>query len=230
MSWPILAIRPEPGCTATVEAGKAVGLTIEAVPLLELRSLEWSIPRGEFDGLLLGSANALRLAGPLVDNLVGKPVYAVGETTADAARRRGFPVARSGHGGLQALLDELAGESLRLLRLAGRERIRLTVPRGIAVETAIAYESSALPLPARAADLLRSGALVLLHSAVAATHFAAECDRLGIHRGDIALAALAPRIAEAAGTGWAARRPANQPNEAALLALARQMCHGPPSG
>ena len=37
-------------------------------------------------------------------------------------------------------------------------------------------------------------------------------------------------IAEAAGTGWAARRPANQPNEAALLALARQMCHGPPSG
>ena len=74
-----------------------------------------------------------------------------------------------------------------------------------------------------------SGGLVLLHSAAAARHFATECDRLAIHRGDIRLAALGQRIAEAAGAGWAALRSAAEPNEAALLALAREMCHDPPS-
>jgi uroporphyrinogen-III synthase len=230
MSLPILAIRPQPGSSATVAAAEAAGLTIEACPLLELRPVPWSLPPGEFDGLLLGSANALRLGGPLVDNLVGKPVYAVGETTAEAARQRGFRVVRTGRGGLQALLDDLAGEDLRLLRLAGRERVPLSPPPEISIETAILYESSPLPLPERTAGLIRTGALVLLHSAAAARHFVAECDRLGVRRGDIRLAALGPRIAEAAGTGWAALRVAAEPNEAALLALAREMCHDRLSG
>lgn len=230
MSLPVLAIRPEPGCSATVAAGKALGLVIEPCPLSELRPLDWSIPSGNFDGLLLGSANALRLGGPLVDKLVDKPVYAVGKTTAEEARRRGLRVARSGEGGLQALLDSLAGESLRLLRLAGRERMPLTPPSGISIETAIVYESHALLLTERAAEFIRGGALVLLHSAAAARHFASECDRLAVHRGDIRLAALGSRIAEAAGAGWAALRSAAEPNEAALLALACDMCHDLPSG
>jgi uroporphyrinogen-III synthase len=69
---------------------------------------------------------------------------------------------------------------------------------------------------------------VLLHSGAAARRLAAECDRQAIHRRDIALAALSPRIAEAAGPGWAALRSAAEPTEAALLALAREMCHDPP--
>jgi uroporphyrinogen-III synthase len=229
MSGPILAIRPEPGCSATVAAGKAAGLAIEACPLAEIRALPWTLPPGVFDGLLLGSANALRCGGPLVDNLVDKPVYAVGTATADAARERGFAVARTGNAGLQALLDGFAGQRLRLLRLAGRERVPLTPPPGIAVETEVVYESVSLPLPEPLAGRLRGGGLVLLHSAGAARHFADECDRLAIHRGDIRLAALGPRIAEAAGQGWAAVRAASEPNEAALLALAREMCHDPPS-
>jgi uroporphyrinogen-III synthase len=131
---------------------------------------------------------------------------------------------------LQELLDSLAGESLRLLRLAGRERVPLHAPPGIAVETAIAYESMPLPLPPSLAQVLRDGALVLLHSAAAARHFAGECDRLAIHRRDMRLAALSPRVAEAAGGGWAALRSAAAPNQAALLALGREMCHNPPSG
>lgn len=224
----ILAIRPEPGCRATVAAGRASGLTIEACPLFEVRPVAWSCPAGPFDGLLLGSANALRHGGPLVDNLVDKPVYTVGETTADEARRRGFAIARTGASGLQDLLDGLAGERLRLLRLAGRDRVPLTPPPGVAIETVTAYDSRALPLPERMAQRLSGGALVLLHSATAARHFAAECGRLAVHRSDIRLAALSPRIAEAAGGGWAALRSAAAPNEAALLALARDMCHDPP--
>jgi len=170
----------------------------------------------------------LRYGGQRVDNLVDKPVYAVGEATAEAARQHGFAVARSADQGLQQLVDSLAGEHLRLLRLAGRERVPLSPPAGITVETAIAYESMALPMPGPLAEVLRKGALVLLHSAAAARHFVAECDRLAIHRGDILLAALSSRIAVAVGGGWARLGSAAEPNEAALLALAREMCHNPP--
>jgi uroporphyrinogen-III synthase len=230
VTLPVVTIRSEPGNRATVAAGEAAGLAIIGCPLSEIRPVEWRLPRGDFDGLLLGSVNALRCGGPLVDNLVDKPVYAVGEATAEAARQRGLRVARTGDRGLQDLLDGLAGEALRLLRLAGRERVPLHSPPGIAVETTIVYESMPLPVPESAGEVLRKGALVLLHSAAAARHFAAECDRLAIHRRDIRLAALSPRVAQAAGVGWAALRSAAAPNEAALLALGREMCHNSPPG
>jgi uroporphyrinogen-III synthase len=230
MSGIVLAIRPEPGCGATVAAGKAAGLAIERCPLFEIAPVPWLLPPGHFDGLLLGSVNALAHGGELVEKLVDKLVYAVGKTTAEAARKRGFAIARADRSNLQDLVDRLAGERLRLLRLAGREHVPLEPPEGIAVETVIAYESRVLPLPAAMAETLRQGALVLLHSAAAARHFAAECERLAVHRGDIRLAALSPRIAQAAGGGWSAVRAAAEPNDVALLALAGEMCHNPPSG
>jgi uroporphyrinogen-III synthase len=227
---PILAIRAEPGCGATVAAGAAAGLAIEACPLAEIRAAPWTMPPGEFDGLLLGSGNALRAGGPLVGNLVDKPVYAVGEATAAVARERGFSIAGIGPGRLQALLDGLSGRSLRLLRLAGREHVPVSPPPGATIETAIVYESIGLPLPRSAADVLRRAARVQRHSAAAARHYAAECERLEGPRSGVRLAALGPRIARAAGTGWGALRSAAEPNEAALLALAREMCHDPASG
>lgn len=223
MILPVVAIRAEPGCSATVAAGRDVGLDILPLPLAEIRPVPWNMPEGAFDGLLLGSANALRHGGPAVDNPVDKPVYAVGETTAAAARERGFTVARTGRGGLQPLLDDLAGEHLRLLRIGAREMVPLNPPGGIEIEAIVAYET--VPLPLRDAAPLRQQALVLLHSAASAIHFAGECRRHGLHRAEISLAALAPRIAAAAGEGWAAIRTAAEPAEAALLALAREMCH-----
>jgi len=72
--------------------------------------------------------------------------------------------------------------------------------------------------------LAGSGALVLLHSATTARHFAHECDRLGLARGAIALAALGPRIAAAAGSGWGAVHTAARPDEAALLEMVFDLC------
>ena len=66
--------------------------------------------------------------------------------------------------------------------------------------------------------------IVLLHSAEAARHFAAEMDRLGIPRARIHLAALGPRIAAAGGPGWAQLSTAPRPTDVALLALCRQLC------
>lgn len=229
MSLPIIAIRPEPGCAATVAQGHEAGLEIVPWPLFEVRPLAWDPPTGRIDGLLLGSANAVRHAGPALDAYRGKSAYAVGQATAAAATAAGLQVVAVGRGGLQPLLDRVL-PPLTLLRLAGEEHIPLRRPLGVVIETRIAYRNAPLPMPERLAETLRGGALVLLHSAAAARHLGEECDRRSIPRGAIALAALGPRIAEAAGAGWRACRAAEIPRDAALLALARDMCHELPQG
>lgn len=230
MSGFILAVRPEPGCSATVEAGRALGLAIGGHPLFEIRPLAWQAPPPEaIDALLLGSANAVRRGSAALAGLRGKPVHAVGEATAAAAEAAGFTVAATGRGELQGLLDTLAAP-LRLLRVTGAEHVALVAPPGISIDTRIAYESVPLALPEKLADRLRHGALTLLHSAAAARHFAAECDRHSVPRGAVSLAALGPRIAAAAGAGWREVRSAAEPREATLLALAREMCQDPSGG
>lgn len=222
----VVGIRPEPALSTTLSEGRAAGLDIAGWPLFEYRALDWQAPEpAAIDGLLIGSAAAIRLGGPGLVGFKHKPVHAVGEATAETAREAGFSVAIVGEGGLQKLLGKLATHPQRLLRLAGAEHVPLIAPDGIELETRIAYELAALPMPEEMVAALSEGPVVLLHSAAAARHFAAECDRTGLARERITLAALGPRIAAAAGAGWAQARSAATPREAALLALARDMCH-----
>jgi len=222
----VIAIRPEPGLAATLERGRALGLDMAGWPLFEIRPVVWDPPAPEgIDGLLLGSGNALRHAGPALAGFLGKPVFAVGAATAEIARRKGLTVKVEGTGGLQQVLRGLNGQALTLLRLAGRKHVALAPPLGIVLETRVTYESAPLPMPAELAQALKGGALVLLHSAEAAQHFSAECERLEIDKSAISLTALGPRIAAAAGEGWREVRSAPEPREAAILALARDMCH-----
>lgn len=220
----LLALRPEPGLAATLEKARAMGLTITDHPLSAIRPLTWDCPDpARFDGLLIGSANAFLHGGPHLARLSAKPVFAVGEATAAAARAAGFTVAMTGSGGLQGVLDAITAPC-HLLRIAGEEHVPLTPPAGVTFAEVIAYRSEALPLDP-AAPLLASGeALVLLHSAATASHFAAEMGRLGLPRARIALAALGPRIAAAAGEGWAAIHIAATPDERTLLQLAFDLC------
>lgn len=229
MSLPVIVIRPEPGCTQTVDSGAAIGLDMLGCPLFEIVSRAWSVPADKTDGLLIGSANALRYGGPGLEALRTLPVLAVGEATAAAARAAGFTVERTGAGGLQALVDGLAGPR-HLLRLAGEEHVPLRLPPGVVIETRVVYAGEPRSMPSTLADRLGTGAVVLLHSGVAAKHFAAECARLGISRAQIRLAALAPRIAALAGEGWGEVVAAAQPSDGALLALAADLCHVRPSG
>jgi len=229
MSFHLLALRPEPGLAATLAKARALGLAITGCALSEIRPVAWDCPDpARYDGLLIGSANAILHGGPALAGLRDKPVHAVGEATAAAARAAGFTVAMVGSGGLQGVLDAVSGPC-RLLRVAGEEHVPLTAPAGVSFDTVIAYRSVALPLDPAAALLAGGDGLVLLHSAATARHFAGECDRLGLARSGIALAALGPRIAAAAGTGWAACHIAPRPDEAALLALACGLCQETPS-
>lgn len=224
MSYRLLALRPEPGLAATLERAGAMGLAITGHALSEIRAVAWDCPDpAGIDGLLIGSANAILHGGPHLAKLRDKPVYAVGEATAAAARAAGFAIAMTGSGGLQGVLDAIAAPC-HLLRIAGEEHVPLTPPPGVTFAEVIAYRSVALPLDPAAALLGSGKALVLLHSAATARHFAAECDRLGLARAAIALAALGPRIAAAAGEGWGAVHTAATPDEGALLQLAFDLC------
>lgn len=222
---PVIVIRPQPGCDASVAAARAMGMEAHGFPLFAAEPLAWEAPDpASFDALLIGSANALRHGGPALARYAGKPAYAVGEATARAARDAGLDVVAAGSGGLQAMLDCVRPDHARLLRLAGRERVELSPPAGLSLTERVVYASKPLPIPDGLAALLARPSVVLLHSAEAARHFARECARAGLARTHIALAAIAPRAALAAGEGWAAIAAASSSDDKALLALARDMC------
>ncbi len=222
----IFAIRPQPGLQSTLQAARDLNMAVLGRPLFEVVPVAWDAPdASEFDALLLGSANAIRHGGAALEGLLTLPVHAVGEATAIAAREAGFTVAQTGVGGLQALVDAADGDT-HFLRLAGSEHVPLDLPDSAKVTTRIVYDVRALPLSGSDEVSLRaSDPLVLLHSAAAARHFASECERRGLDKSRIALACIGPRVAQAAGSGWRDCQSAPQPDDAALLALARDMCH-----
>lgn len=224
MSRPLVIVRPEPGCSETLAAAQALGLPAIAAPLFAIMPVRWEAPEAQdFDAILAGSANVFRHGGTGLAALRALPVHAVGSRTADAARAAGFAVASVGEGGLQPLVAGLAGP-LRLLRLAGEARVELTPPLDVRVADRVVYRAEPLPLAPAAVTALDSGGAALLHSGEAARRFASDCDRLGLSRARIAIAALAPRIADAAGEGWRAVSVAQNPTDSALLAIAGELC------
>ena len=230
---PLLVVRPEPGNAVTVAAASALGLQAHGEPLFEIVPLAWNPPPAEtFEALLIGSANVFRHGGAALARYAAMPTYVVGQATAVSARQAGFAVAAVGSGGLQGLAARLAeGGHRRVLRLAGAEHVPLkSSAPDVAIETVVVYEARPLPLGAASAALLGHDTVVMLHSAAAARHFASECERLAIDRALIALACLGPRIAAAAGDGWASVTSAELSDDTALLALAARMCQNPRFG
>lgn len=227
MSAAVFAIRPEPGFSATVAAGRAMGIAVDGHPLAEVHPVAWRAPAdADFDALLLGSANAVRHAGPALARWRGRAVHVVGEATAEAARTAGLAIASVGQGHLQPVLDGLAQDKpVRLLRLTGEAHVEVSPPAAVSVETRVVYRVVHRAIPSDFAARLARGGVVLLHSGEAARHFASECDRAGIAREAITLAALAPRISDAAGGGWRRVENAPVPSDGALLALVRDICH-----
>ena len=219
MTRPLAVLRPEPGNTATADRVEALGLQAIRLPLFAVRALSWTPPDpADHDALLLTSANALRFAGLDIADLLSLPVLAVGEKTAEAARLAGFDVMAAGNAGADAMLVLASARGLsRVLHLAGRDRAieaHGPVTRAIPV-----YASEEVPVAAEWIEHLR-GATALLHSARAAARLGALVDAHGIARSEIAIAALSPAVAAAAGTGWANITIAAAPTDAALIAAA----------
>lgn len=217
---PVVVIRPQPGCAATVAAARAQGLDASGFPLFAIEPLDWKLPVERFDALLIGSANVFRHGGAQIEALRALRVLAVGTATADAARAAGFAVAATGNGHLQSLLDQLSADHQRLLRLCGEDRVAVDVPGGVTVTEVAVYRSAPLAPPAGLMQLLAEGGVVMVHSAAAARHLAS----LSLPRERIALACISVRTAAATGIGWRDVRSAEQPDDTSLLALTAAMC------
>jgi uroporphyrinogen-III synthase len=168
------------------------------------------MPAGEFNGLLLTSGNAVRHAGALPD----LPIHAVGEATAEAARAVGARVVSVGTGGVEALLATLP-PGLRLLHLAGEERVEAPADR--LVTTVTVYRAEPLDLPL--ADAVE-GRVLLVHSPAAGRRVA----KIACERTEVRIAAISPATAAACGTGWERIEAAVQPDDTTLLSLAAELC------
>jgi uroporphyrinogen-III synthase len=215
----LLVLRPEPGAAATVERARALGLDASAVPLFEIEAVAWEAPDAAgFDGLLLTSANALRLGGPALERLRGLSAFAVGDATAEAAREAGFGIASAGDAGVERLLDSIDPE-LKLLHLCGEQR-RIAKRASQTITPIVVYRSRTID----AADLSAAkGAVALVHSPRAGERLA----QLVSDRGSICVAAISEAAAAALGSGWDAVETAERPTDDALLALAAQLCNKP---
>ncbi|MEO1648694.1 MAG: uroporphyrinogen-III synthase, partial [Pseudomonadota bacterium] len=117
---------------------------------------------------------------------------------------------------------------IRFRPAAGNEYVDLVLPHGVSFEPVQVYAVEPCPFDETAAKWLEEEPIVLLHSAAMARQFMAECDRLGVDRSRIRLAAMGPRIAEPAQAkdagGWRAIHISQEPSDEALLALVRELC------
>jgi len=215
----VLVLRPQPGAAATLDKARALGLDAIAVPLFKVEPVAWQAPEaGSFDGLLLTSANAVRLRGPGLCELRGLKVYAVGQATAEAARKAGFDIAATGDAGVDRLLGSIE-PGIKLLHLCGAERNEPEAPA-----QAITHVSVYRTTPVETPDLSAArGSVALVHSPRAGRRFA----ELATERESISVAAISEAAAEAVGDGWRVVETAKLPTDDALLALAASLCEKP---
>ena len=214
----IVIVRPQPGAAATAARVTALGHAPLVHPLLATEAAAWTLPATLPDAVILTSAAAVRLAGPQAQSLRHMPALCVGTATATAARAAGWADVQAqdqmGPGTVQALIDAAAGGPRHhLLHLAGEDRTNVEVPHGLSVDVVIVYRAVLQPLP-----LLPAADAVLLHSPRTARQLAAQWDRLGGQRTDIAVHAISAATLAAAGPGWRATYTAAHPDEDALLA------------
>ena len=212
---PLLVLRPEPGASRTVARAAAMGLEARAIPLFEIVPVAWVAPDpAAFDALLLTSANALQQAGSEMARYHDMPAYVVGEATAAAAREAGFSNVITGPGTIAALFETLDAP-LRLLHPCGIDR-RDAVRDGITVTHVSVYEARTIASPIG----LGTSGIALVHSPRAGQRLA----ELVKDRAEMALVAISPAAAEAAGEGWASIAVAERPDDEALLAIAARLC------
>lgn len=182
--------------------------------------------------LVFTSANGVRAWGPRRPER-DLPVFAVGDSTADAAREIGFRTVHSARGNVDALAELVArrlrpgdGDLLHVrgIHVAGDLNGALK-PHGFRVRDAIGYGAVAVDtLSEEAIAVIVSGAPVraLVHSARGAKTFLDLLRKFGLHHwlGSVRVFGISPNALKPLhGAGFAELIAAPEPNEAALLGL-----------
>lgn len=212
----LLILRPEPGASETAARARAIGLEPVVAPLFAIEEVAGPpVEAVRYEAVLLTSANGARNAP---EGLTGLPCFAVGESSAAAARAAGFGEIRTGlwDGAAAAAMMAAAGVK-RALHLCGRDHVAIEA-EGVEIERRVVYAAEPVPR-----GPFEGPAVAMIHSARAGARFAL----LAGDRTAIAIAAISPAAAAAAGEGWAAKAVAAAPRDQALLELAAKLCnHG----
>ena len=215
----LFVFRPEPASRQTMRLAEDLGLDAVSLPLFDLEPMEWTPPdAAAFDGILLTSANTVRMAGEELNRFRSLPVHAVGEGTAVAAEVAGLGVATVGKGGIDRLLGSIDPDA-RLLHLCGEDRRESSVA-GRSITAVAVYRAKEKPEVSGLEAL--EGQVAVLHSPRAARRLAELVPPEA--RSTVRIAAISEATAEAAGTGWQEVRVATLPNDTELLALAARLC------
>lgn len=213
----LFVLRPEPGASETAARARALGLQPVVAPLFAIQRVQGPpVDPGRHEAVLLTSANGARHAPT---GLTGLLCFAVGEGTAAAARAAGFSEVRTGPCDGAAAAAMMAGAGVKkAIHLCGSEHLAVEAA-GVAIDRHVVY--SAEPVPA---ERFEGPGVALIHSARAGARLAL----LAGDRSTIAIAAISPSAAQAAGEGWAAKAVAAAPRDQALLEVAAKLCnHGP---
>jgi uroporphyrinogen-III synthase len=213
----VLVTRPEPGASRTAARLAAAGFDPVVLPLTRISPLDFTLPEGPFDAVIVTSAQALNAVRP--QRILHLPVFAVGETTAESAKSAGFGKVITADGSVEsiaALVRKCADPAARLLFLCGKvRRPELEATLGDAGFHLTAIETYDAP-PAvyseeEAAARLGDApfAAVTLMSARAAELFVALARGSKFERlfKSCEVVCFSPRIADALGkeTGWKVR-------------------------
>ena len=219
----VLILRPQPGADRTAERAEALGLQPVVAPIFTLRPLDWTPPPlGDFDAVVLTSANAARLAGEGLTPFRRLPCYAVGGRTAVAAQSIGFHNLHIGPGNGANLLATMAAEGVkRAFHPCGRDYVEITHPELAVTRIPVYAADAAERLPGEAQQAIENGVIALIHSPRAGAVFGAL---VGDLRSRVRIVAISPAAAEAAGSGWRAVAAAEVPRDPAMLELAVKLC------
>src|ERR1700761_9112195 len=99
----VLVTRPHPDSETTAASLRAKGYEVMRAPLLRFEPVACSGLDADYGAVIATSANALRAVEGQLEGLLKLPLFAVGETTAAAARKAGFGKVSAADGDAAAL-------------------------------------------------------------------------------------------------------------------------------
>ena len=225
----VLVTRARDDARRTAEKLAARGHEAVLAPVIEIVPTGEPMPAGPYDALVVTSAHAGAALSRLADKQ--KPVFAVGERTAEAAREAGFARVVAGEGdapSLSGLIRSRLSPGLALLHVAARHRKEEPAASlraaGFTVRPWEAYEARAVQgLPPTTIAALRAGQIgaALHYSRRSAGLFVRLAEQAGLASAlralpHLCLSADVAAPLEAAGI---ASLKAERPSEDSLLGL-----------
>ena len=227
----VVVTRPQADGERTAAALEALGHEVLVAPLMRVEPVAVDLA-GTWSAIVITSANALQAIPATADGVKTLPVFAVGDRSAEAARRAGFAEVSSANGDIKDLVRLVAaravGAKTRLLYLAGEDRagdlVAQLAAHGIDAEMKVVYRTVAEAFPPVLAAALEAGDVdVVLHFSRRSAELFVEGARASGVAGpaeDVRHLCLSAQVAEPlAGASRVAI--AARPDEEALIALLR---------